>query len=52
MTGFEPRNPDYGARALEGFRPHSFMALLGVEVVRIEPGFCELHLPWREDLLQ
>jgi uncharacterized protein (TIGR00369 family) len=52
MTGFEPRNPDFAARVREGYERHSFMALLGVELVRVEPGFGELHLPWREVLLQ
>ncbi|MDA0704183.1 MAG: PaaI family thioesterase [Proteobacteria bacterium] len=52
MTGFEPRNPDYAAQVSGGFERHSFMALLGVELVRVEPGFCELHLPWRKYLLQ
>ena len=52
MTGFVARDLDYAARVRESFARQGYMALLGVEFVRLEPGFCELHLPWREDLLQ
>ena len=52
MTRFDPRDPDFAARVRSSFGRQSFMALLGIELARIEPGLCELHLPWRADLLQ
>jgi len=52
MTGFEPRDPDFATRVRSSFGRQSFMAHLGIELARVEPGLCELHMPWHKDLLQ
>lgn len=49
---FEPRNPDYVRRVREAFAGQAMLAALGVELCRIEPGFCELQLPYRQDISQ
>ncbi|WP_275100030.1 PaaI family thioesterase [Sedimenticola hydrogenitrophicus] len=49
---FEPRNPDYVQRVREAFAGQAMLAALGVELCRIEPGFCELQLPYRQDISQ
>lgn len=36
----------------EGFERQSFMKTLGAELRDAAPGFCEIHLPFREDLCQ
>ena len=51
-SAFQPRNPDWERLAREAFANQSFMALLGVEVGELRPGYCELRLPYRNDLLQ
>ncbi|WP_404382049.1 PaaI family thioesterase [Caenispirillum salinarum] len=49
---FEPQCPDYAARVATSFARQSFMATIGAELGRVEPGFCEIRLPWRADLCQ
>lgn len=52
MPTFEPRDPDYAARVRASFERQGFMRSLGAELTRVEPGFCEIRLPYREDLSQ
>ncbi|EKV26854.1 Phenylacetic acid degradation protein PaaD, thioesterase [Caenispirillum salinarum AK4] len=49
---FEPQCPEYAARVAASFARQSFMATIGAELGRVEPGFCEIRLPWRADLCQ
>lgn len=48
----QPRNPDYVAQVEAAFAGQPMLAALGMELVRVEPGFCELHLPFRDDISQ
>lgn len=50
--GFEPRDPDYAARVRDSFSRQPFMDYIGAELAVIEPGYCELHLPYRRELTQ
>lgn len=52
MIRYEAPNPDFAARCRDSFGRQKFMALLGVEMTRIEPGVCELSMPMRDDLTQ
>lgn len=52
MTSFEPRNPDFAARVGASFVRQSFMGHIGAELARIEPGFCEISLPYSERICQ
>lgn len=52
LLEFEPRDPDYARRVREAFEGQAMLASLGVEFGRVEPGFCELQLPYREDISQ
>ncbi|MCW8890015.1 MAG: PaaI family thioesterase [Sedimenticola sp.] len=49
---FEPRNPNYVRRVREAFEGQPMLASLGVELFKIDPGYCELHLPYRPDISQ
>lgn len=49
---FEPPTPDFKARVADSFARQSFMRTIGAELARVEPGFCEIRLPWRADLCQ
>ncbi|HSK78425.1 MAG TPA: PaaI family thioesterase [Thermoanaerobaculia bacterium] len=49
---FEPRDHDYAARVCASFERQGFMRSLGAELTRVEPGHCEIRLPYREDLSQ
>jgi len=52
MPGFEPSNPAYAARVQASFDRQKVMALLGAKLIRLAPGECEIHLPFRPELTQ
>ena len=49
---FTARDPDYAARVRASFAQQGVMGLLGASISRIEPGLCEIQLPYRPDLTQ
>lgn len=51
-TPFEPRTADYAERIAASFARQSFMRTLGADLGKVAPGFCEMRLPFREDLCQ
>lgn len=52
MSGFQPANPDFAARVRDSFSRQPFMAFIGAELAVVEPGVCEIHLPYRKELTQ
>lgn len=51
-TPFEPRNPDFEARVRDSFARQRFMEHIGASLEVVEPGYVEVHLPYREELTQ
>jgi uncharacterized protein (TIGR00369 family) len=51
-TQFEARDPDFAARVRASFARQRIMGLLGAELARIEAGFCEIRLPFKDELCQ
>ncbi len=51
-TPFEPRNPDFEARVRDSFSRQPFMAYIGASLEVVEPGYVEVHLPFRKALTQ
>lgn len=49
---FEPRNPNYENRVRESFKRQKIMDLLGARMEVVEPGYTEIHLPYKTDLSQ
>lgn len=49
---FPPRNPDFAAATRASFARQGLMAHLGIEMVRVEPGFVELQAAFRPELTQ
>lgn len=49
---FEAPNPGYAARVRASFDRQRIMALLGAALQRVEPGLCEIRLPFKDDLCQ
>ncbi len=49
---FQPADPDFATRVRASFARQRAMALIGARLTRIEPGRCEIELPYREDLTQ
>ena len=52
MRAFAPKNPDFVARVRDGFAHQKALALVGAELVRIEPGVVDIEVPFRPDLAQ
>jgi uncharacterized protein (TIGR00369 family) len=52
MARFEVKDPDFARRVRSSFDRQGVMALLGASVSRIEPGECEIRLPWRREVTQ
>ena len=49
---FDAPNPHFAARVQASFARQRVMALLGAELTRIDPGVCEIRLPFKEELCQ
>ena len=49
---FTPKDPDFVARVSDSFGRQKFMQLLNAELHRVEPGYCEIRIPYRLDLTQ
>lgn len=47
-----PSDPDFAARVRASFERQGFMRSLGAELTRVEPGVCEIRLPYRDGLGQ
>ncbi len=45
-------DPDWQARVQNSFTQQSVMSLLGARLGTIKPGYCEIALPFRQDLCQ
>jgi len=52
LSGFEPKDPDFADRVRESFDRQRIMALIGAQLVRLEPGECEIQLPFKPELSQ
>lgn len=49
---FEPANPEFEPRVRESYGRQAFMQFLGAALTTVEPGFCVIDLPVREELTQ
>jgi uncharacterized protein (TIGR00369 family) len=49
---FEPVNPDFAARVRASFDRQGAMRLIGARLADLQPGYCMIELPYREDLTQ
>jgi uncharacterized protein (TIGR00369 family) len=51
-SGLVSPDPDYTAKVRGSFDRQAAMTLIGAAMTRVEPGFCEVQLPYRADLTQ
>jgi uncharacterized protein (TIGR00369 family) len=49
---FEPPEGDLVRRVRESFEGQTFMKTIGAQLGEVGAGYCEIHLPFREDLCQ
>ena len=47
-----PADPAFATRCRESFSRQKAMALIGARMTRVEPGYVEIALPFRDDLTQ
>ena len=52
MAEHEVADPDFERRVRESFGRQRFMRTLGAEMTRLEPGVCEIEVPYDEDWTQ
>lgn len=52
MTAMKVRNPAYAERVRDSFARQPFMTTIGARLTAIEPGFCEIRVAARPDLMQ
>ena len=49
---YEPKDPQFESRVRQSFARQLVMSTIGAELDRVEPGFVEIRLPFRQDLTQ
>jgi len=49
---FKSQFPDYKIKVQQSFATQKFMEHIGAQLVEVSPGFCEIHVPFNENLTQ
>jgi uncharacterized protein (TIGR00369 family) len=49
---FTPKDPDFAMRVEESFLRQKFMQLIHSKLVKVEPGYCEIHAVYDSQLTQ
>lgn len=49
---FKPRFDGYRTKVRDSFDKQKFMAHIGARLLKVEPGYCEISVPFNEDLTQ
>ena len=49
---FTPKDKDFISRVSDSFAMQAFMGLINAKLVKIEPGYCEIHIPYDQRLTQ
>ncbi len=49
---FETKTKNYKQKVEESFKLQKFMDFIGAKLIKVAPGFCEIHLPFNENLTQ
>ncbi len=52
MSSFEIFDKNYKTRVSSSFTRQPFMDLIGAELVDVQPGYCEIQLPYKKELSQ
>lgn len=47
-----PKDKDFAERVTESFTRQKFMQHIHAKLVKVEPGFCEIHIPYDVNLTQ
>jgi uncharacterized protein (TIGR00369 family) len=52
MTAFKPKDSDFEKRVRESFARQKFMTFINAGLTIIKPGFCEIEVPFNENISQ
>lgn len=52
MDGMTARDPLFADKVRDSFSRQNAMGFIGARLTRIEPAYCEIELPYREELTQ
>lgn len=52
MSDFLPQFPDFKTKVEQSFSSQKFMKHIGAELMDVKPGFCEICVPYNENLTQ
>ncbi len=49
---FTPKDNDFASKVKNSFAEQKFMSFINAELVKIEPGICEIHIPYNKNITQ
>jgi len=49
---FKPKFDHYKQKVEESFNRQNFMELINAKLIDVQPGFCEIHVPFNHQLTQ
>jgi uncharacterized protein (TIGR00369 family) len=49
---FTPKDKDFDIKVRDSFAKQKFMGFINAKLVKTEPGFCEIHIPYSENITQ
>lgn len=49
---YKPKDTDYLKRVQESFSRQKFMSLIKAQLVKVEPGYCEIEVPYNVNITQ
>ena len=49
---FTPKDPGYEIKVRDSFERQKFMVLINAKLFKVEPGFCEIHIPYDSTITQ
>ncbi len=52
MSKFTPKDPDFSDRVRDSFSRQKFMDFIGARIETVEPGYCEVVVPFKPELTQ
>ena len=52
VNKFVPPNPHFAHRVADSFNRQGFMRFINAELIKTEPGYCEIKIPYSENLTQ
>ena len=49
---FTAQDPDYLSKVNDSFTRQKFMQLINAQLIKVEPGFCQINIPYNSNITQ